>query len=275
MQDMKFCPLYSGSSGNALFVEYGHTRLLVDAGKSGKMIADALRFIGVDPATLSGLLITHEHSDHISGAGIVARKWKLPVYATAATWQAMEEKIGPIPPEMKRVFQAGEDFFAGDVGVQPFSVSHDAADPCGYRFWGGGVSVSTCTDLGYYAESVHNAISGSSLVLLESNHDPDRLRRNDRYSSRLKQRILGRKGHLSNESCAEAVVRLAESGVKYVVLGHLSGENNDPGLALSTTQTRAELEGIVLGRDLCLDVACRDRVGSVYSVVPESVSIRS
>ena len=111
--DMIFCPLFSGSSGNALFVQYGGTRLLIDAGKSGKMIGEALDMIGVDPATLDGMLITHEHSDHILGAGVLARKYKLPVYATPGTWQAMSGKIGNIPEGLKRVFDPFADFYVG------------------------------------------------------------------------------------------------------------------------------------------------------------------
>ena len=263
---MIFCPLFSGSSGNTLYVEYNGTRLLVDAGKSGKMILDALQFIGVDPGTLDGILITHEHNDHIAGAGILSRRLQLPVYASEETWLAMEAKLKAMPEGCRRVFTVGQDFYIGSLGVAPFAIPHDAADPCGFRLWGGQTSVSTATDLGYFPDSVLQAIGGSDLVLLESNHDPDMLMANDHYSERLKRRILGRNGHLSNEAAAEAVVSLVESGVHNVVLGHLSGENNRPALALETSENRAEIEGIRLGKDLCLDLAWRDRVGGVYTI---------
>lgn len=264
--EMIFCPLYSGSSGNALFVQYGETRLLIDAGKSGKMIADALRYIGVDPASLNGILITHEHSDHIQGAGVISRKYNLPIYATQGTWQAMESKIGKISEGMRRTFDKTQDFYLGQIGVVPFAIPHDAADPVGFRLYGGGASIATATDLGYFPARVKDAIAGSDLVLLESNHDPDMLRNNEHYSALLKKRILSNKGHLSNQACAEALVALVNTGVKNVILGHLSGENNKPELALSTSENMAELEGIRLGIDLHLDLAWRDRVGGVYTL---------
>ena len=124
--DMIFCPLYSGSSGNALFVQYGSTRLLIDAGKSGKMIDEALDMIGVDPRTLDGILITHEHTDHICGAGVMMRKYKLPVYATEGTWAAMEDKLGRIPEGCRRSFDPYADFYLGEIGVVPFSTATKA-----------------------------------------------------------------------------------------------------------------------------------------------------
>ena len=262
--EMLFCPLYSGSSGNALFVQYGQTRLLIDAGKTGKCIFDALDRIGVDPKTLNGILVTHEHSDHVSGVGVLCRKLKIPVYATEGTWQGMEKKVGKIPPEFRVAFDKTEDFYVGQIGVTSFAIPHDANDPVGYRLWGGNVSISTATDLGHFTRIVHDHVAGSSLVLLESNHDPEMLRLNAHYSSYLKQRILGRHGHLSNDSCAEALVELVNTGVQNVILGHLSGENNTPELALRTSENRVELEGIRLGQDLCLDIALRDEIGSVY-----------
>lgn len=264
--DMIFCPLYSGSSGNALFVQYGSTRLLIDAGKSGKMIDEALDMIGVDPRTLDALLITHEHSDHICGAGVLSRKYKLPVYATSGTWAAMDGKLGKILEEQKRTFDPFADFYIGDIGVVPFSIPHDAAEPVGYRLWGGSVSISTATDLGHFPRAIRDAIAGSSLVLLESNHDPDMLRMNSHYSQKLKQRILSNHGHLSNDACADALLQLVDNGTQHVILGHLSGENNTPSLARQVNENRMVREGIRLGVDLCLDVAYRDRVGSVYTL---------
>ena len=262
--DMYFCPLFSGSSGNALFCQYGETRLLIDAGKSGKTIEDALKGIGADIRTVSGVLITHEHSDHIAGAGVLARKYHLPVYATHDTWEAMEGKIGKIPADMKREIAAGRDFYLGSVGVVPFSIPHDAADPVGFRLYGGKLSVSTATDLGFFSDEVWSNVAGSTLVLLESNHDPDMLRANPRYSSALKARILGDHGHLSNEACSEALLRLVAAGTSDVILGHLSAENNTPTLARKVSRGALEREGIRDGEDVRLQVALRDEVGSVF-----------
>lgn len=263
---MYFCPLYSGSSGNALFVQYGNTRLLIDAGKPGKQIGEALQGIGVDPETISGLLITHEHSDHIAGVGVLARRYRLPVYATGGTWAAMEEKIGKIDPSLRREIQAGRDFYLGDIGVVPFPIPHDAADPVGFRLYGGRLSVSTATDLGHFTADVYDAVAGSDLILLESNHDPAMLRANPRYSSWLKQRILGDRGHLSNDACSDALLRLVAAGTGTVLLGHLSGENNTPELALRVSTEALAREDILPGRDMQLSVALRDRTGALYTI---------
>ena len=182
------------------------------------------------------------------------------------TWNAMDAKVGKIPPELRRTFDTFSDFYIGDVGVVPFSLPHDAADPVGYRLWGGGLSIATATDLGHFPRSVRDAVAGSSLVLLESNHDPDMLRHNDHYNERLKQRILGNRGHLSNAACADALLQIVESGTKNVILGHLSGENNTPSLAYHISEDRMTREGIRLGQDLTLDVALRDRVGNIYTL---------
>ncbi|MBR2822299.1 MAG: MBL fold metallo-hydrolase [Clostridia bacterium] len=263
---MYFCPLFSGSSGNALFCQYGYTRLLIDAGKPGRAIEEALRSIGVDPGTLSGILVTHEHSDHIQGVGVLARRHGLPVYATSGTWLGMEGKIGKIPPELRREFYAGRDFYLGDLGVVSFPIPHDAQEPVGFRLYGGNLSVSTATDLGCFTREVYDQIAGSSLILLESNHDPDMLRRNPHYSSALKARILGERGHLSNESCAKALRALVNAGTGTVLLGHLSGENNTPELAMRVNTDYLGLEDIQPGRDVTLNVAQRDTRGPVYII---------
>ena len=263
---MYFCPLFSGSSGNTLFCQYGNTRLLIDAGKPGRQIEEALCSIGVDPGTLAGVLITHEHSDHIHGAGIISRKYHLPLYATSGTWAAMEGKIGKIEPGLRREIQAERDFYLGDIGVVPFPIPHDAADPVGFRLYGGSLSVSTATDLGHFSRFVYDQIAGSDLILLESNHDPDMLRANPHYNAMLKARILGDHGHLSNESCAEALIRLIAAGTGTVLLGHLSGENNTPDLARQVSTDMLAREGIRPGRDVQLDVALRDTTGPVYTI---------
>ena len=262
--DMYFCPLYSGSSGNALFCQYGDTRLLIDAGKSGKTIEGALASIGADIRTISGVLITHEHSDHIYGAGVLARKHHLPIYATREAWWAIQDKLGKNPPDTMREIEAGKDFWLGDIGVVPFSIPHDAADPVGFRLYGGNLSVSTATDLGVFSENVYANVAGSTLVLLESNHDPDMLRTNPRYSAALKARILGDHGHLSNEACSAALLRLIGAGTTNVILGHLSGENNTPTLARRVSTETLAREGIRPDEDVQLQVALRDEVGQVY-----------
>ncbi len=261
-----FCPLYSGSSGNAIFVGAGGTRVLVDAGLPGKRICEALTEINVLPETLSGIVITHEHSDHIAGVGVLARKYRLPIYANERTWNAMAKKIGEIAPHQRRVFDTESDFYIGDIAFKPFSIPHDAADPVGYRAYYGGRSVAVATDMGYMKKSVLKALSGAEIVLLESNHDPDMLLRNPHYSVMLKKRILGNQGHLSNDTCAHALTDLMETGVRRVVLGHLSGENNTPELALSTSLDYLVSQGVSPESDLPIDLSWRDRVGGLYTV---------
>lgn len=261
-----FCPLFSGSSGNALFIGAGDTRLLIDAGMPGRAIEQALSEIGILPETLTAIAVTHEHSDHVKGVGILSRKYHLPVYANERTWNAMARIVGDVAFRNRREFTDGEDFYIGDLAVYPFSIPHDAADPVGFRVFYGGHSAATATDMGCMRKSVLKALAGTDVMVLESNHDPDLLMRNPHYSMYLKQRILSSHGHLSNASSAEALLDLYETGVKQVLLGHLSGENNTPELALSTAVDRLERAGVRLNEEIGLGVAWRDRVSRRFEI---------
>ena len=263
---MIFCPLYSGSSGNSAFVSCGEDSLLVDAGLSGKAIENALEVIGADPAALRAIIVTHEHADHVKGIGVLSRRYRLPVYCTEGTWAAMPRGVGAIDKSLMRTFSPGEDFYIGKLSVTPFPIPHDAGEPVGFRIWGEGRSVSVATDMGYVRRDVLQAISGSDLILLESNHDPDRLMENPHYSSALKRRIRSRQGHLSNEECARTLLTLFDTGCRHFILGHLSGENNTPETAYDTAVRYAAERGIVPGRDIAIDLAWRDRVGRVYEI---------
>ncbi len=260
-----FCPMYSGSSGNSLFLQAGNTRLLIDAGLSAKSIVSALDLLDVCPADLDGILITHEHSDHIRGAGAMSRKFNLPVYASEGTWQAMAAKLGDVASKNQRIFTANEDFYVRDIGVMPFSIPHDAADPVGFSLMYQGRKVSTATDLGHIQPQWMRAVAGSDILLLESNHDL-RMLEAGRYPQYLKSRIRGRKGHLSNDDCGKALCALAASGVRTCILGHLSEENNLPELAYQTVRDALGTERIQCGVDFCLDIAWRDRIGNVYTI---------
>ena len=261
-----FCPLFSGSSGNALFIAGGDARILIDAGMPGKSIEGALREIGVLPETLTGIAVTHEHSDHVKGVGILSRKYQIPVYANERTWNAMARSVGEIAPWNRRVFEDETDFYIGDLALYPFSIPHDAADPVGYRVYYGGRSVATATDMGYVKKSVLKTLCGVDVLLLESNHDPDLLMQNPHYSLYLKQRILGDHGHLSNAASADALLALYETGVRQVLLGHLSGENNTPELALNTAAERLRRAGVRLNEEIGLGVAWRDRVSRKFEI---------
>jgi len=257
-----FCPLYSGSSGNAIYAGAGDTSLLIDAGMSGKAITDALLSIGVLPETLGGILVTHEHSDHIKGVGILSRKYRIPVYANAPTWLGMEKTVGSIPPGCRNEFE--DSFYLGPFYIQPYAISHDAAAPVGYRVHLGDISVATATDIGIFRKDTLEALSGTAIVLIESNHDVSMLQANPHYSLTLKHRILSNKGHMSNEACGEALCRLYERGVRHAVLGHLSGENNTPDLAYTVVCGILREHGIEPQRDMRVDMAYRDHVGKVY-----------
>jgi len=261
---LKICSLASGSSGNAVYVEYGSVRLLVDAGVPARRIAAELCGIGVAPASLSGVLVTHEHSDHISGVGVISRRFNLPVYAAGGTWQAMAGKLGAIAPRNARAFEPGQDFYIGDMNIMPFRTPHDAVDPVGFSFSAGRYKLSIATDIGYASKSWMREVEFSDILLIESNHDLGMLEAS-RYPAALKQRIRGRRGHLSNDEAAAAIVKLCERGVRGFILGHLSGENNDPSLAYESAAAALRGAGAVPGADIGLAVASRSCRGAMFS----------
>ena len=261
---LQFCTLFSGSSGNVVYLATNHGAVLIDCGMSAKQTLDAMIRIGLDPASVHAILITHEHSDHIKGAGIMSRKLGVPIYATEGTWEGMAASVGDIPARNRVAITAGESFFLDDLEVASFSIPHDAADPVGYRFFAGRHSVAVATDLGYFSQTVCDAVTGAQIVLLESNHDPDLLQKNPHYPARLKTRILGRKGHLSNDAGAEAAVRLAQCGTRHLLLGHLSSENNTPEMAYRVTHEALTGAGASVGDDVTLHVADRYRASFLY-----------
>ena len=261
---LTFCPLFSGSSGNAIFVSAGDTRMLIDAGMPGRAIENALRTIDVLPETLTAIAVTHEHTDHTKGVGILSRKYHIPVYANERTFQAMAKTVGEIPKCDRRYFETGEDFYVNDLALLPFAISHDAAEPVGYRMYAGGASVAVATDMGKMTKQVFNALSGTQVMVLESNYDPELLMQNPHYSLYLKQRIRSTHGHLSNEDSARCLLALYETGLQHVLLGHLSAENNTPELALSTAVERLSREGIAVNEEITVDIAWRDRVSRMF-----------
>ena len=260
-----FCPLFSGSSGNAVYVGAGDTHLLIDAGVSAKAVMGALATLGVNPASLQGILVTHEHSDHIRGVGTLSRKLNVPVYANEGTWAAMGGKLGEVSPRNQRVFRTGEDFYIQNIDVSPFAIPHDAAAPVGFALHALGHKAAVATDLGHLQQGWMRAVAGADVLLLEANHDTMMLERG-RYPQALKARIRGRNGHLSNEDCGKALCELVASGVRTCVLGHLSDENNLPELAYQAVRDALSARGIACGEDCWLDVAWRDRVGNRYAI---------
>lgn len=261
---LSITPLFSGSSGNSILICTEHTKILVDAGVSGKRTEEALLSIGVSASELKAILITHEHSDHIQGAGILSRKHNIPIYATSVTWQAANGKIGEIKPSNIRKISKS-DFFIDGLLIEPFETPHDAADPIGFCLSRGSRKVGIATDLGHFPKSVEHRLHSCDLVLLEANHDIDLLLKGS-YPHKLKQRIKSRHGHLSNDDAAIASIKLAAAGVSSVLLGHLSLENNDAKLAFRTVTDALISEGFVPGQDINLGLALRDCVTGVFNI---------
>ncbi len=260
---MKFCSLFSGSSGNCLFAGSGSTRVLIDAGKNGKQIQNALLEADEIPAELTGILITHEHSDHIAAAGVLSRRYNLPIYANFNTWQAMQTKLGKIAPENRIVFETGSAFTLGELQITAFRTSHDALEPVGFQIDDGREKLCIATDTGIITEDMTNFLSGARLVVLESNHDPGMLETGP-YPYPLKKRISGRNGHLSNDDAAAFAAKLVALGTEDLVLAHLSHENNMPMLAHQTASRVFSENGILTGRDVQIEVAPRACAGKIH-----------
>ena len=259
---IKLVSLFSGSSGNCIFLSNGITRILIDAGLSGKRIESALAEVGERPADLSAILVTHEHSDHTMGIGVIARRYKIPIHASNGTWEALGKVPGKLGPDQKCIFVPGERFRIGEVEVEPFTIPHDAAEPVGYSFYLENRKVTVATDLGHMNRTLLRNLEGSDLVLLESNHDIEMLKMG-RYPWPLKQRILGDHGHLCNDMAGKVVAHLVQNGTKGVLLGHLSHENNFPELAWQTAANALAEKNLTPGEGFHMEVARRDRTSSI------------
>ena len=263
--ELRFSPLFSGSSGNAIYVGCGDTHVLVDAGLSGTRIAKEMEKIGLHPSQLTAILVTHEHSDHVSGVGVLSRKYHLPIYATAGTWEGMAGKIGAIDAQFRCEMEPERDFYLGDLNVMPFSTPHDANQPVGLCFECGGARFALATDVGCPKKGWMNAVRGADAVLLESNYDPDMLKAGG-YPYELKRRILSTRGHLCNDDAGSCALELVQNGARHIVLGHLSKENNFPELARRCCEDALRAGGVVPGEDVRLDVASRDGVTGIFAV---------
>jgi len=263
--DLRFCSLSSGSSGNATYIGTSNTHILVDAGLTGKKILTALQLIGVSGSQINGILITHEHVDHVKGVGVLSRKFNIPIYANQGTWEAMEDKIGPIDSRNIRLFTTDQDFYIQDINIQPYGIPHDAVEPVGYCFFSGRKKISITTDLGHTNSKIINMVADSDLILLESNHDLEMLKVGS-YPYHLKKRIMGKTGHLSNEDAGHALVQLVKRNVRHVLLGHLSQENNFPELAYRTVTGILAENGIEVGRDIRVDMTYREKVSGYYQI---------
>ncbi len=263
--ELRFSPLFSGSSGNSIYVGCDDAHLLVDAGMSGTRVIQEMERVGVDPRSLNAILVTHGHNDHIKGIGILSRKYNLPVYATEGTWEEMYGKIGSMADRNVRFINPEEDFFLGSIDVMPFPTPHDAEGSVGYAFNAGGARLAIATDLGSIRDSWLKYVRGCDAVLLESNYDPDMLQAGP-YPYDLKKRIMSRRGHLSNDDAGHVAVELIHSGTRQIILGHLSKENNFPELAMRSLELYLRQAGIVPQEDCALYVANRDGNTGMFSI---------
>ncbi|MBQ7487211.1 MAG: MBL fold metallo-hydrolase [Clostridia bacterium] len=270
---MIFCPLASGSAGNCTYVSFGDKRFLIDAGISATKITNALKQLGLSPADLDGILVTHEHVDHVKGIYVFTRKYGVPIYANTGTWHGILKRDPDIPMEYRYAFETGMDFYLGNVNIMPFAIPHDANDPVGYVLRCSGLSAAVATDIGHINDEWVRAVSGSQAVLIEANHNVEMVLAGP-YPYHLKQRILSRRGHLCNEDCARVLMQLYANGTQAAYLGHLSGENNTPEVAYDTVSGMLIEAGIRPGEDLALNVARRDQISDMVVLETPQESVR-
>ena len=232
---LNFRSLYSGSSGNSLFVETENTKILIDAGMSCKKIEEALKSIEVDPSSINAILVTHEHSDHVKGISTISKKFDIPVFATKETFAAMPSQTEKLSEKNIKFFNPSEKFYIDDLEILPFSIPHDAANPCGFNIIKDKRhQISIATDIGHMTKSIVNHLEGSEFILLESNYDTEVLKCCS-YPFKLKTRIAGDTGHLSNTMAGKTISYLSKnSNLNTAMLGHLSKESNFPELAYQT-----------------------------------------
>jgi phosphoribosyl 1,2-cyclic phosphodiesterase len=240
--------LASGSSGNCALVETASTKVLVDAGLSARRIAQKLEALGVSPGALDGILLTHEHSDHAQGIGVWARRHRTPVFANSLTAEALTKESEGV---QWRIFTTGSDFDLGDIRVRSFSVPHDAAEPVGFVLEHAGQGVGFLTDLGYATRMALERVRSVHTLLIEANHDEAMLQNDTRRPWAVKQRILSRHGHLSNNAASEVLAEILGGNLRRVLLGHLSEDCNTPELAVRTVRERLVLGGCENVEVLC------------------------
>ena len=265
---MRLCSIASGSSGNCIYVGSDETHLLVDTGISKKRIEDGLKELEIRGEELNGILITHEHSDHIQGLGVFSRKYGIPVYATKGTIAGIKEckTLGSMPEGLFHEISADESFEVGDITVKPFAISHDANEPTGFRIEKDKKALAIATDLGFYDDYIIKNLQNLDAVLLEANHDVHMLEVGP-YPYPLKRRVLGDKGHLSNELSGRLLCSILHHELKHILLGHLSKENNFPELAYETVKLEVTMGSTPFnGDEIPLMVAYRDKMSKILNI---------
>lgn len=262
---VRVCSLSSGSSGNCQYIETENTRIIIDAGFSGKRIEQLLNEIQVDPKSLDAILVTHEHIDHSKGVGVLSRRYDIPVYANENTWKGMESTIKNVKTHNTKVFSTNKNIELKDILIHPFNVSHDASEPVGYILFNNKIKMSFITDTGWINEGIKKKISNSHFYFMESNHDIKMLMEGS-YPMMLKKRIMSPKGHLSNDDAADILSEVLRGENEIVLLAHLSQDNNRPDLAYSTVKNGLLSQGFDVDNDLRLNMTNRDGISGIYSL---------
>lgn len=265
---MRLCSIASGSSGNCVYVGSDTTHLLLDVGISGKRTEAGLKELGLKMSDIDGIFITHEHADHINGLGVIARKYGVPIYGTRGTIKAIKQthSLGEIDDDLFQYVRADEKCTVKDVSLYPIRTSHDAAEPVAYRISHDRQKVAVITDLGCYNDYTVECLKNLDVLYLEANHDIHMLQVGP-YPYYLKQRILGERGHLSNEAAGKLLSRLLHDGMRAIVLGHLSKENNLPELAYESVRVEVTMSDTPYnGNDFPLYVARRSEVSQMIAI---------
>ena len=265
---MDFCSIASGSSGNCIYTGSEETAVLVDAGISARQIEKSLNSIDRSLKEVDGILITHEHSDHIKGIGVISRKYGVPIYGTPGTLRAVKNcsSLGKIEEGLLHEIHEDENFYIGDIMVHPFEIPHDAAQPVAYRLEHDGHAVAVATDLGVFNDYIVENLQDLDAILLEANHDVRMLMAGS-YPYYLKQRILGTHGHLSNENAGLLLCRILHDKLKKIYLGHLSKENNYEELAYEAVCMEVTMgENPYKASDFCIQVAKRSEITELVAV---------
>lgn len=264
---ISFCTIASGSSGNCAYVRAGDVAVLVDGGLAGRAIVEGLQARGIEPCSLTAIFVTHDHTDHIKGAGVLSRRFGLPIYATAGTWDFAERHklLGKIAPGNKMVVRNGVGVDLGDLLVMPFTLPHDASEPVGYSLSTDRHKVVIATDLGHVSPHVASHVAGADILLIEANYDKQMLEAGP-YPAHLKQRISGAMGHLSNVDCGVFLADIVCGKTKHVFLGHLSQENNRPTVAHETVKNILLSRKIDVETRFGLYVADRHRPSALISL---------
>ncbi|NLB52676.1 MAG: MBL fold metallo-hydrolase [Syntrophomonadaceae bacterium] len=251
--------LASGSTGNAVFVQMGQTKVLIDAGISNRRIEKGLGELGIKVSDIDGILITHEHIDHVKGLEVLTRKYKVPVYTRCRTWKNMN-CLDKIPPECIKEIE--NHISLGGLDIIPFNISHDAADPVGYCIYNKNRKIVIATDFGMVTPAIEKALACADFIVLETNHDIDMLK-NGPYPQFLKQRISSSKGHLSNRQAGQVLARIPLKAHTQVMLAHLSQQNNYPALAEETVKNILTHSGLTVDKDIILHRTYPQRTASL------------